>query len=223
MTQEDAPSAAASAQDVAEPAQDAAANSTGAAANSTGAAANSTGAADPAAYQVASTGRRVGAWLLDLALLVVLMSVVAAVLGGWQPVTRIVTSDDGTIWTGYTYYLDPVWSYSLMAFFSAWAIPLWKMRGATPAQRLLGLRVLDETAPRLLTWPRAAIRWFLLYGWTLVGIASSLTVILSLVVMLWVVGLLISEMNGFRNQGLHDRGAGSLVVSPRKTLRSAWA
>jgi hypothetical protein len=48
-------------------------------------------------------------------------------------------------------------------------------------------------------------------------------VILSLVVMLWLVGLLVSEMNGYRNQGIHDRRAGSLVVSPRKTLRPAWA
>ena len=69
-------------------------------------------------------------------------------------------------------------SYSLLAFFWAWAIPLWKMRGATPAQRLLGLRVLDETEPNLLSWPRAAIRWVLLYGWTLVGVASNLTVVL---------------------------------------------
>jgi len=48
-------------------------------------------------------------------------------------------------------------------------------------------------------------------------------VIPSLAVLLWMIGLLISEMNGYRNQGLHDRRAGSLVVSPRKTLRSAWA
>jgi uncharacterized RDD family membrane protein YckC len=142
--------------------------------------------------------------MLDLLLAIALTSVVAAIFGAWQPVTRTVTSDDGTIWTAYTYYLDATWSYSLMLFFSAWAIPLWKMRAATPAQRLLGLRVLDETEPRLLSWPRAAVRWFVLFGWTFVGIASS-------------------EMNGYRNQGLHDRWARSIVVSARKTLRPAWA
>jgi hypothetical protein len=161
--------------------------------------------------------------MLDLLLAIALTSVVAAIFGAWQPVTRTVTSDDGTIWTAYTYYLDATWSYSLMLFFSAWAIPLWKMRGATPGQRLLGLLVLDETEPRLLSWPRAAVRWFLLFGWTLVGIASTLTPYLSIVVLLWIVGLLISEMNGYRNQGLHDRRARSIVVSARKTLRSAWA
>ena len=216
MTQEEAPSAADTAQYAAEPTE----GGSGRAASD---ALNVADVADPMAYQVASTGRRVGAWLLDLLLIVVLMSIVAAILGAWQPVTRTVTSDDGTIWTGYTYYLDPLWSYSLMAFFSAFAIPLWKMRGATPAQRLLRLRVLDEAGPRLLSWPRAAIRWFLLYGWILAGVASSLSIILSLVVMLWLVGLLVSEMNGYRNQGIHDRRAGSLVVSPRKTLRPAWA
>jgi len=216
MTQQDAPNAAGAAPDVEAATPDAAEDAT--------TVRDAAGyAVDPEAYQVASTGRRVAAWLLDLVLLLVLVSVVAVVLGGWQPVTRTVTNDDGTIWTGYTYYLDPLWSYSLLAFFSVWAIPLWKMRGATPAQRLLGLRVLDETEPNLLSWPRAAVRWFLLYGWTLVGVASNLTVVLSLVVLAWVVCLLISEMNGYRNQGLHDRRAGSLVVSPRTTLRSACA
>ena len=215
MTQEEAPSAADTAQDAAEPTE-------GGSSRAASDALNVADVADPMAYQVASTGRRVGAWLLDLLLILVLMSIVAAILGAWQPVTRTVTSDDGTIWTGYTYYLDPLWSYSLMAFFSAFAIPLWKMRGATPAQRLLHLWVLDEAGPRLLSWPRAAIRWFLLYGWILAGVASSLSIILSLVVMLWLVGLLVSEMNGYRNQGIHDRRAGSLVVSPRKTLRPAW-
>ena len=216
MTQEEAPSAADTAQDAAEPTE-------GGSSRAASDVLNVADVVDPMAYQVASTGRRVGAWLLDLLLILVLMSIVAAILGAWQPVTRTVTSDDGTIWTGYTYYLDPLWSYSLMAFFSAFAIPLWKMRGATPAQRLLRLRVLDEAGPRLLSWPRAAIRWFLLYGWILAGVASSLSIILSLVVMLWLVGLLVSEMNGYRNQGIHDRRAGSLVVSPRKTLRPAWA
>lgn len=212
MTHEVTPNAAGTAQDAAGPSPNASVTPV----------ADAGHAVDPEAYQVASSGRRVAAWLLDLLLLVVLVSVIAAVLGGWQPVTRTVTSDDGTIWTAYTYYLDPVWSYSLLAFFSAWAIPMWKMRGATPAQRLLGLRVLDETEPRLLSWPRAATRWFLLYGWMLVGAASDLTQIFSLVILLWVVGLLVSEMNGYRNQGLHDRRSGSLVVSPRKTLRPAW-
>ena len=216
MTPEEAPSAADTAQDAAEPTE-------GGSSRAASDVLNVADVVDPMAYQVASTGRRVGAWLLDLLLILVLMSIVAAILGAWQPVTRTVTSDDGTIWTGYTYYLDPLWSYSLMAFFSAFAIPLWKMRGATPAQRLLRLRVLDEAGPRLLSWPRAAIRWFLLYGWILAGVASSLSIILSLVVMLWLVGLLVSEMNGYRNQGIHDRRAGSLVVSPRKTLRPAWA
>jgi uncharacterized RDD family membrane protein YckC len=216
VTQEDTRNAAGAAQDGAQPGVDAPSE----VANLPR---SSTYAVDPEAYQVASTGRRAGAWMLDLLLAIALTSVVAAIFGAWQPVTRTVTSDDGTIWTAYTYYLDATWSYSLMLFFSAWAIPLWKMRAATPAQRLLGLRVLDETEPRLLSWPRAAVRWFVLFGWTFVGIASTLTPYLSIVVLLWIVGLLISEMNGYRNQGLHDRWARSIVVSARKTLRPAWA
>ena len=112
MTQEDTRNAAGAAQDGAQPGVDAPSE----VANLPR---SSTYAVDPEAYQVASTGRRAGAWMLDLLLAIALTSVVAAIFGAWQPVTRTVTSDDGTIWTAYTYYLDATWSYSLMLFFSA--------------------------------------------------------------------------------------------------------
>lgn len=178
---------------------------------------------DRDSYEVASTGRRVGAWLLDMLLVVVLLSIVAAILGAWQPVTRIFTNEDGTTWTTNTYYLDAIWSCSLMALFTALAIPFWAVRGATPAQRLLGLRVLDAGEPRLLSWPRAAARWFLLYGWTFAGIASAWVSAMSLLILIWLFSLLLTQMNGYRNQGFHDLRSHSLVVSPRRTHQAAWA
>ncbi|HEY1169502.1 MAG TPA: RDD family protein [Candidatus Limnocylindrales bacterium] len=175
------------------------------------------------AWEVASTGRRSAAWLVDLVLLFVLVSVVAVVLGGWHATTRTMINDDGSTWTASTYYLDPVWSYSLLALFSAiYAIPMWRIRGATVGQRLLGLRVVDVSGPELLSWFRAAVRWLALFGWAFVGVASDLANVLTVVAALWLVGLLASQMRDDGRQGVHDRLARSLVVRRRRGMPSAW-
>jgi len=181
------------------------------------------GRSRPEAWEVASTGRRSAAWFVDLILLFVLVSVVAVILGGWHETTRTMINDDGSTWTASTYYLDPVWSYSLLALFSAaYAIPMWRMRGATVGQRLLGLRVVDANGPELLSRPRAVVRWLALFGWAFVGVASDLANVLTVVAALWVVGLLVSQMRDDGRQGFHDRLARSLVVRPRRGMPSAW-
>jgi uncharacterized RDD family membrane protein YckC len=173
---------------------------------------------------VASTGRRFVAWLADLTLVFVAAGVVAVVLGGWHPVTRTMTNDDGSTWTVSTYYLDAVWSGSLLAFCSAiYAIPMWRSRGATLGQRLLGLRVLDAAEPRLLSWPRAAMRWFALFGWAFFEIASSINGALTVLIAVWLVVLLVSQMRDYRGQGIHDRLARSVVVGRGQGLYSAWS
>lgn len=179
-------------------------------------------AIDPEAYQIASTSRRVVAWLGDMMLLLVVASVVALVLGGWHSTTRTMTNDDGSTWTASTYYLDAVWSYSLMAIFSALAIPMWRIGGATPVQRLFGLRVYYAAEPKLLSWPRAGTRWLVLYGWTLAGIALAFIVPAIPVLVFWILALFVDTVRHDGDQGLHDRLARSLVVAPRRGLQSAW-
>jgi uncharacterized RDD family membrane protein YckC len=175
-------------------------------------------------WEVASTGRRSTAWIVDVVLLFIVVSVVAVVLGAWHPTTRTMINDDGSTWTASTYYLDPAWSYSLLAVLSAiYVIPMWRSRGATLGQQLLGLRVVDEAEPKFLTWPRAAVRWLALFGWAFVGIASDLANVLTVAVALWLVALLASQMRDDGRQGVQDRLALSLVVRRRRRLQSAWA
>ena len=172
---------------------------------------------------MASTGRRTAAWFLDLVLLSLLVSAAAVALGAWHATTRSMVNDDGSTWTASTYYLDQLWFYRLLAGFSAaYSIASWRIGGATPAQRLLGLRVLDATEPRLVSWPRSAVRWFALFGWTFVGAASNGTDGLTLAAALWLVVLLISQVGGDGRQGYHDRLARSLVVRRRLRLPPAW-
>ncbi len=174
-------------------------------------------------WEVASTGRRTAAWFLDLVLLSLLVSAAAVGLGAWHATTRSMVNDDGSTWTASTYYLDQLWFYTLLAAFSvAYSIVSWRIGGATPAQRLLGLRVLDATEPRLVSWPRSAVRWFALFGWTFVGAASNGTDGLTLAAALWLVVLLISQVGGDGRQGYHDRLARSLVVRRRLRLPPAW-
>jgi hypothetical protein len=180
------------------------------------------GYVDRDAYEMATTGRRVSGWLLDLFFLFVVVGIVAAVLGGWQPVTRTVTNDDGSTWTASTFYLNELWSYGLLGLFSLLAIPMWVRNGATPAQRLLGLRVFDAAEPRLLSWPQATVRWIVLYGWVFFGVASVLTVALTAVVGVWQFALLIGLARDEGHQGRHDRLAHSLVAVPRVGRYSAW-
>ena len=181
------------------------------------------GSFDREAFEIASASRRVFAWLIDLVLLFVVAGVVAALLGGWQPRISAMTNSDGSTWTASSYYLNEVWTYGLLAIFSAIAaIPMWRIGTATPGQRLLGLRVLDAAEPRRISWLRAAIRWLALYGWVFPGLATNLNGLFMFAVVGWMIGLLVSEERDQRNQALHDRLARSVVVSRRIGFHSAW-
>jgi uncharacterized RDD family membrane protein YckC len=172
---------------------------------------------------IASVGRRFAAWVIDLALLLVAVSAVAALLGGWHSST-VSGSSNGSTWTSTTYYIDSLWSESLLAILSAcYVIPSWSIWGATLGQRVLSLRALDEKEPRQLNWWRAAVRWLILFGWAFVGIASYFNGVFSVVAVAWLVILLASTMRDSRKQGLHDQIAGSLVVARfRQSVAPPW-
>lgn len=185
--------------------------------------ATTAGSLDREAFEIASASRRVSAWLIDVVLLFVVVGVVAAVLGGWQSRITSMTNDDGSTWTASTYYLNELWTYGLVAVVSAIvAIPMWRIRTATPGQQLLGLRVLDEAEPQRISWSRAAIRWVVLYGWAFAGLATNVNGLFMFAVVGWMIGLFVTEERDSRNQGLHDRLARSVVVSRRIGFHSAW-
>jgi uncharacterized RDD family membrane protein YckC len=181
----------------------------------------------------ASLARRLSAWLIDFALLVAVVLVVASLLGLAQPRQGSWTDIDGSTVTASGSYLPTQWLQLLLAVASAlYTIPLWRLTRATLGQRLLGLRVFDLEVPKALSWRQAAIRWLFLYGWTIPGMLSTipaLTWICTLVFLAWFAELIVSTRRGGHGIGIHDRFARSQVrrqqwykvVAPRAAKESA--
>jgi len=121
--------------------------------------------ADPKLRQAGGMGpsllaRRLSAWLIDLALLMAMVLLVATLLGLAQPRHGSWTDLDGTVVTASGTYLPTLWLELLLAIASAvYAIPLWRLARGTLGQRLLGLRVFGLEVPSALSWRQAAIRW----------------------------------------------------------------
>jgi uncharacterized RDD family membrane protein YckC len=162
---------------------------------------------------VASVGRRFGAWLIDFLLLALVMSVAAIPLGGWHQEPTTFSGSSGSSINTTLYTIETLHSGAIMAVLSAlYTIPLWLRQGATVGQKALGLQVLDARQPAMLTPEGAAARWFGLYGWSLLTVASYYVPLLGLGTLLWLIVLLVTTASDDRKQGLHDIAARSLVL-----------
>jgi len=171
------------------------------------------------AWEPASMARRSGAWLIDMALLVVVVVTVAAVLGLKETGQNTYVAEDGSTTT--FSHLPVLWSELLLAVASAlYTIPLWRLNRATLGQRFLDMRVVDiDEAQKALSWRHATVRWLLLFGWTFAGMGSSvaaLSWIFTLLFVAWFVVLIVTTRRGGRGRGIHDRFARSLVVKRKQ-------
>lgn len=169
-------------------------------------------------WEPASMARRSGAWLIDMALLVVVVVAIAAVLGLKATGQNTYVAEDGSTTT--FFHLPALWSELLLAVASAlYVIPLWRLNRATLGQRLLDMRVVDVESREALSWRQTATRWLLLFGWTLPGMASSieaLSWIFTLLFVAWFVVLIVSTRRDVPGRGIHDRGANSIVVKRKQ-------
>jgi uncharacterized RDD family membrane protein YckC len=160
-------------------------------------------------FAVASIGRRFAAWIIDLIGLAVIAFIAGVVLGLTRSTTLTFTGSNGATLTNTTFWLPAEWASALLLAASAvYCIPLWRVARATLGQRLLGLRVFTIVGATPLGWGRAAVRWAILFGWVVAGIASA-----TLVAVLWLLVLLITAWRHPQHCGLHDRYAQSIVVS----------
>lgn len=96
----------------------------------------------------------------------------------------------------------------------------WLAWRATPAQRLMGVRVGDAADPQRLVPTQAVARWLLLGApWGLAGAlaaSSSLDTVLWVVAILWPFALLVSVLaDRSSRRGLHDRLAHTVVIDQR--------
>jgi uncharacterized RDD family membrane protein YckC len=164
-------------------------------------------------YAVASIGRRFAAWIIDLIGLAAIAFIAGVLLGLAKSSIVTFTGSNGSTFTNTTTLLPTEWANTLLLAASAvYCIPLWRIARATIGQRLLGLRVVAADDQPPLGWARAAVRWAILFGWALAGIASAVSGIFTFVALLWPVALLITAWRHPQRQGLHDRYAQSMVI-----------
>ena len=175
----------------------------------------------------ADVPNRAVALLIDLILLTVAAFVAAtivSVLGG--PAVEFNTSA-GTVGDAVTLdrgiaTVDAVLSLLISAVYFAGT---WVVVGASPGQRLLGMRVGAETDGAALTTRQALARWALLGA--PFGVSAVLTTafsglghtIFDLAVAAWYAVLLVTTSRSPTKQGLHDRVAGSVVAKEASPVR----
>lgn len=160
-----------------------------------------------------SFARRFGALILDSLALGVMTLAIGAVLH--LPGFNTVTTSNGT-----TMYEMSNTGASTLVFgilSIVYFLGTWIGWGASPAQKLLGLRVCQETGPVNLTPQAAAIRWAILFGISsAIGavaiVAPDAAGIAGLVQLGWIIALAVTTWQDRRKQGWHDRYAHSVVV-----------
>lgn len=101
----------------------------------------------------------------------------------------------------------------------------WARFGATPGQRLLGIRVVEASDGGRVSLARSLVRWLLLAA--PFGIASVLSTavvtgaaeaLVDLALVAWYLALLVTTARSPVARGLHDRWAGTAVTRPARPV-----
>jgi len=172
----------------------------------------------PAGLLYADVPNRVMALILDIILLSVIGFVLAWLFGGLVSRPGAIDAAGGEL--------------DIVAFLVVLVLQLvvsfvyfggsWTLLGATPATRLLGLRIGGEADGSTVSWRQSLIRWLFL---GLPALLSSLAVyvpnaiglILGGLGVVWMVALLYTMAQSPTKQGLHDRYAGTIVIKRRRS------
>ncbi len=158
---------------------------------------------------VASTGVRVGAWLIE----VVVVAVATGVLGATVARLGGAATTDGWWVTGLVWIVE---------------VTLVARYGWDPGKLVLGLRVVGPDG-RPPSWTSAAVRSLVMIGpfyaltvlaWSLSGFDGPAVVLVgaaNVVAVAWLPWLLWTVADGPKHQGWHDRAAGTYVVEALST------
>ena len=175
----------------------------------------------------ADVPNRAVALLIDLILLTVAAFVTATVVSVLVGPAVEFNTSAGTVGDAVTLdrgiaTVDAVLSLLISAVYFAGT---WVVVGASPGQRLLGMRVGAQTDGAALTARQALARWALLGA--PFGVSAVLTTafsglghtIFDLAVAAWYAVLLVTTSRSPTKQGLHDRVAGSVVAKEASPVR----
>lgn len=166
---------------------------------------------EEATWLIASTGRRVAAYVVDLLVVFalstgityVLGATIGSGLGGPNPFNPgdLPQAAVTVISTG----LDLVYF-----------VGLWVLLGRTAGMRLLGLRLVSAADGGRLDLRHGLLRWVAItwpYALVIVDMLDpTLAALTSLVTLGWFIVLLVGTARGSRHQGPHDRLAGSIML-----------
>lgn len=172
----------------------------------------------PPTLVVASVRRRLAAYLADGIIVATAGYVIAAVLGAViGPATELVADDQAARVVVRVGRLIAQ-AVAVMLVSGAYFIVSWSRWSATPGQRLLGVWVFDVETTQPLRPGRSLARWVVL-GAPL-GVLAALTIespmlwsIVAFVAVVLAIVLLISTARSIERRGIHDRVAGSVVVT----------
>jgi uncharacterized RDD family membrane protein YckC len=157
------------------------------------------------------------AYALDALLLAVAIYVVALVLRAAIGPTLRITESAGVPRIQVDRLHSVINSVAATLMAGAYFVGSWLRSGATPGQRLLGMRVVRIEGEGRLRPGQAVGRWLLLgtpLGLisTLLGPPSVIGAVLVVAIALWFALLFISTTRGPRKRGFHDRITGSVVI-----------
>lgn len=166
------------------------------------------------AYVCADAPNRLVAYALDalfLAAIVFVAAAAASVIAG--PTIRI-NADAELRVDERLVFVNGVLATVLNA---AYFVLSWTRLGASPAQRLLAMRLGSKANGAPLSTPRAFVRWALLGGPYVIATVLALwlpdvAALIMLAAVLWYAVLLLTTARDPLKQGLHDRCARSVVV-----------
>ncbi len=168
----------------------------------------------PAATEVApglvlaDTTSRAVAYIVDLVILGVVYSIVAAIV---FPAPTPISDLDEFMATS-----DPAGSIATVLFDGLYFVAFWTGgRRATIGQRLFGIQVGNAFDGRALTLEQALRRWLGFGSWLgIFGMIPGVALASGLLILCWNIVLLITTANSPTKQGLHDRFANTALVRP---------
>jgi hypothetical protein len=158
----------------------------------------------------APTITRVAALLVDSVLLAVFGGIVGGVIGGLGAVATNGASSD-TAGSGLIELAAGLVgvSASYLYFTMLWG----SSSKATVGQRVFRMQVGNAFDGATLSWRQATIRWFGLFGLSILTLLPVIGATAVILVSVWAVVLLVSTTASATRQGVHDRWAGSAVVA----------
>jgi uncharacterized RDD family membrane protein YckC len=140
----------------------------------------------------ATTGRRIGGFLLDWLILLVTIGIPGQIVFGSDP-------RGWYLWAGFI--LGAVYTVGLTA-----------LGGQTLGKRILGTRVVADGSTAIaepVSWTSSLLRWAVLSAW---GVVPVIGAVLAWLVPLVALAMMVTDDLG---RGLHDRVAGTRVIDVR--------